>query len=161
MRFRLAPMLALLAAPLSAQTAADSAAIRQIIADEIATWNQGDAVGYSRHFAVEGTFTNIRGQFFVGYDAFLKQHDVIFKSFFRGTTLTQDIVSVTRVASDVVAVDALTAVSGMKQPPPGIAFDARGRLRTRLLQVLAKRDGVWKIVAYHNVDVKPGTPLPD
>jgi hypothetical protein len=39
--------------------------------------------------------------------------------------------------------------------------DAKGRLRTRLLQVLAKDNGVWKIVAYHNVDVKPGIAVPE
>jgi hypothetical protein len=42
-----------------------------------------------------------------------------------------------------------------------MTLDDKGRLRTRLLQVLAKEDGVWKIVAYHNVDVKPGVPTPE
>ena len=161
MRFRLAVVLGFLAAPLGAQPAADEAAIRQIIVDEIAAWNQGDAVAYSRHFGAEGTFTNIRGQFFVGYDAFLKQHEVIFQTLFKGTTLAQEIVSLKVVTPDVAVVEVLTAVSGMRQPPPGATFDSRGRLRTRLLQVVAKQQGAWKIVAYHNVDVKPGTPLPD
>ena len=161
MPVRLTVLLALLATPLGAQTATDDAAIRQIVTEEIAAWNQGDAVAYSRHFAAEGTFTNIRGQFFVGYDAFLKQHDVIFKSLFKGTTLAQEVVSLKFITSEVAVVEALTAVSGMRQPPPGVAFDTRGRLRTRLLQVVAKQQGAWKIVAYHNVDVKPGTPLPD
>ena len=46
--------------------------------------------------------TNITGQFFAGYDAFLKQHEVIFA----------------------------------------------GR-------------AAWKVIAYHNVDVKPGIPVPE
>ena len=32
---------------------------------------------------------------------------------------------------------------------------------TRLLQVLARRGTAWKIVAYHNVDVKPGVEVPE
>ncbi len=39
--------------------------------------------------------------------------------------------------------------------------DAKGRLRTRLLQVMVKEAGDWKIPVYHNVDVKPGVTAPE
>jgi hypothetical protein len=39
--------------------------------------------------------------------------------------------------------------------------DDKGRLRTRLLQVIVKDGGEWKIVAYHNTDVKPDVQVPD
>ena len=71
----------------------DEAVIQQIVQDQVSAWNRGDAAAYSRAFATDGTFTNIRGQFFTGYDAFLKQHEVIFQSIFKHTTLRQDIVS--------------------------------------------------------------------
>ena len=144
-----------------AQTAPDETAVRSIIQDEIAAWNQGDAVAYSRHFAADGTFTNITGQFFSGYDAFLKQHQVIFEGRFKQTTLQQDIVSLKFVRPDVAVVEVLTAVAGVVsgQLAQGTNADASGRLRTRLLQVVAKQAGEWKVVAYHNVDVKPGIPL--
>jgi uncharacterized protein (TIGR02246 family) len=93
---------------------ADEIAIRKIIQDEIAAWNRGDAAAYSRQFAADGTFTNIRGQFFVAHEAFLKQHEVIFQGIFRNTISHQ---------------------------------------------VGARRGADWKIVAYHNVDVKPGVPV--
>jgi uncharacterized protein (TIGR02246 family) len=140
---------------------ADVIAIRKIIQDEVAAWNQGDAAAYSRQFAADGTFTNIRGQFFVGYEAFLKQHEVIFKGIFRNTTLQQEIVSLKFTGPDVAVVETLTSVSGISETAPGTATDSKGRLRTRLLQVVARRDGEWKIVAYHNVDVKPGIPVPE
>lgn len=154
--------IALLTANPGAQAPADDAAIRAIIRDEIAAWNSGDAVAYSRHFAADGTFTNIVGQFFTGYDAFLEQHQVIFDGRFKNTTLQQDVVSLKFIRPDVAAVEVLTAVAGVGagQLAPGTTGDASGRLRTRLLQVVAKQDGSWKIVAYHNVDVKPGVPLP-
>jgi uncharacterized protein (TIGR02246 family) len=152
----------LLATQLGAQTASDETAIRNIVQDEIAAWNQGDAVAYSRHFAADGTFTNITGQFFSGYDAFLEQHAVIFQGRFKQTRLQQDIVSLKFVRPDVAVVEVLTAVSGVAagQLAQGTNADAPGRLRTRLLQVVVKQGGEWKIVAYHNVDVKPGIPLP-
>ena len=45
----------------SGQVSPDEAAIRQIIHDEIVAWNAGDAAAFARHFASDGTFTNIRG----------------------------------------------------------------------------------------------------
>ncbi len=143
----------------SVAATADEIAIRKIVQDEVAAWNQGDAAAYSRQFAADGTFTNIRGQFFVGYEAFLKQHEVIFQGIFRKTTLQHDIVSLKFIGPDVAVVDVLTSVTGMAETAPGIATDSKGRLRTRLLQVVARRGAEWKIVVYHNVDVKPGIPV--
>jgi len=153
----------LLAAQLGAQTASDETAIRDIVQDEIAAWNKGDAAGYSRHFAADGTFTNITGQFFTGYDAFLKQHEVIFAGRFKQTRLQQDIVSLKFVRPDVAVVEVLTSVAGVAtgQLAQGTGADAQGRLRTRLLQVVVKQGEEWKVVAYHNVDVKPGIPIPE
>jgi hypothetical protein len=71
----------------------DETAIRKVVQDEVAAWNRGDATAYSSQFANDGTFTNIRGQFFTGHEAFLKQHEVIFQGIFKNTTLQQDIVS--------------------------------------------------------------------
>jgi len=129
-----------LATQIGAQTASDETSIRSIVQDEILAWNQGDAVAYSRHFAVDGTFTNIAGQFFTGYEAFLKQHEVIFAGRFKQTRLQQDIVSLKFVRPDVAVVEVLTAVTGAvaAQLAPGTAGDATGRLRTRLLQVVVK-----------------------
>lgn len=161
MKFIVGLALALFATHVSAQSVPDETAIRSIIQDEITAWNQGNAAAYSRHFATDGTFTNIRGQFFTGHDAFVKQHEVIFQGIYKHTTLHQEIVSLKFMGRDVAVIEVLTSVSGMEQPAPGTATDSKGRLRTRLLQVVAKQGGEWKIVAYHNVDVKPGVPVPE
>jgi uncharacterized protein (TIGR02246 family) len=152
-----------LASQLGARATTDETAIRSIVEDEIVTWNEGDAVAYSRHFATDGTFTNITGQFFTGYEAFLKQHEVIFAGRFRQTRLQQDIVSLKFVRPDVAVVEVLTSVTGVvaAELAPGTGGDAKGRLRTRLLQVVVKQGEEWKVVAYHNVDVTPGIPLPE
>jgi uncharacterized protein (TIGR02246 family) len=145
-----------------AQNNPDETAIRQILDEEVATWNKGDTDGYSRHFAADGTFTNIRGMFFTGHQEFRDRHEIIFTGEFRGTTLKQEVVSLRFIRPDVAIAETLTWVSGFpKGPPPGTQVDATGRLRTRLLQVLEKDGGEWKIVVYHNVDVKPGVPVPE
>ncbi len=146
-----------------AQNNPDEIAIRQILDSEVTTWNKGDTDGYSSHFAADGTFTNIRGMFFTGHQEFRDRHEAIFKGEFRGTSLKQENVSLRFIRPDVAIAETLTWVSGFSKagPPSGTQLDANGRLRTRLLQVLKRDGGVWKIVVYHNVDIKPGVPVPE
>ncbi|GAB3716282.1 hypothetical protein GCM10027592_57430 [Spirosoma flavus] len=148
---------------LHAQNATDSVSIQAILQQEDQAWNKGDASAYSQPFSADGTFTNIGGMFFRGHKAFLDQHDVIFKSFFKNTVLKQKIVSLKFVRSDVALLETLCQVSGFAKEglPARLQLDAKGQLNTRLLQVLAKETGGWKVVSYHNVDVKPGTPIPE
>jgi len=143
------------------QSSPDEIAVRNIIQEEISAWNSGDATAYSRHFAADGTCTNIRGELFTGREAFIQRHDYLFKAPFHGSTLKQDVVSLRFVRADVAVVEVLTSVTGIQKLSPGTNTDDKGRLRTRLLQVMVKEGGEWKIVAYHNTDVKAGVPLPD
>jgi uncharacterized protein (TIGR02246 family) len=143
-----------------AQNGADEAAIRDILKEEVTAWNNGDANAYSRHFAEDGTFTNLLGMFFQGREAFRERHEQIFHGAYRESTKQSDIVSLRFVRSNVAIVESLQTVSGFQKLLPGTSADAKGRLRTRLLQVLVK-DGEWKIAAYHNVDVKSGVQAPE
>jgi uncharacterized protein (TIGR02246 family) len=143
------------------QASPEEAVVRSIIQEEIAAWNAGDAAAFARHFAADGTFTNIRGQFFTGRQAFMERHDFIFKGIYRGTTMKQDVVSLKFVRPDVAVVETLTAVIGIQKLPPGMSADDKGRLRSRLLQVMVKDGGEWKIVTFHNTDVRPDVPVPD
>ena len=161
MRLLAAIPILIVATQLSAQSSSDTTAIRNIVRGEIDSWKRGDAVGYSRDFATAGTFTNIRGQFFTGYPGYLKQHEVIFQGIFKNSTLKQDVVSLRFIRPDVAIVETATTVAGASQSPVGVTKDEKGLIRTRLLQVVAKEAGVWKIVTYHNVDVKPGIPFPE
>jgi uncharacterized protein (TIGR02246 family) len=162
MRTTLILAVCLFAAILSASAPSDTA-IRDIIKEEDAAWNRGDTDAYSAHFAADGTFTNILGMFFTGHQAFRDRHEDIFKGIFRGTTLRQDIVSIKFVRENVAIVETLTWVSGFSKsgPPPGTHLDTKGRLCTRLLQVFVRDGDEWKIATYHNVDVKPGTSVPE
>lgn len=139
----------------------DEAAVRDIIHEQITAWNSGDAVGFSRRFAADGTFTNIRGQFFTGRETFIQKHEVLFKGPFLGSTLKADLVSLRFVRPDIAIVETLTSLSGIQKLFAGTNTDEMGRLRTRLLQVLLKNEGKWTIIAYHNTDVKSDVAVPD
>jgi uncharacterized protein (TIGR02246 family) len=155
-------ILLLFATILRPQNKSDTAAIQNILKEEVLSWNSGDAITYSKHFAEDGTFTNILGMFFTGHKAFLERHEEIFKGRFNKTTLEQNIVSLRFVGPGVAIVETLTCVSGFPKegPSPGTHLDNKGCLNTRLLQVMAKFQNDWKIIAYHNVDLKPGASVP-
>jgi uncharacterized protein (TIGR02246 family) len=152
----------LLVSMFAAKPNADENAIRKILDEEVATWNQGDADGYSKHFADDGTFTNVQGTFYAGHKAFCDRHEVIFKGPFKGTTLQLKVVSLRFLKGDVAICETLTWVSNFKNdPPPDLHLDVKGRLRTRLLQVMEKRGGEWQTVVYHNVDIKATVDSPE
>jgi uncharacterized protein (TIGR02246 family) len=136
--------------------------IRKILDEEVVTWNRGDADGYSRHFAENGTFTNVQGMFFSGHKAFRDRHNEIFRGQFRDTKLQLEIVSLRFVSPTVAAVDTLTWVSNFlpSEAPPALRLDEEGRLRTRLFQLFVKRGKEWQVSVYHNVDIKPSIPSP-
>jgi uncharacterized protein (TIGR02246 family) len=139
----------------------DAHAIRALLDNQVEGWNKGDAAQHGRDIDDDVIATNIRGQSFAGADAFIKQHEMIFGSIFRGTTVSQEIDELRFPSMDVAVVRVVTALSGFPEVVPGLPLDAKGRLRTKLLQVLARRGDHWKVVAYHNVDVKPGVEVPE
>jgi uncharacterized protein (TIGR02246 family) len=105
------------------QASPDETAVRNIVQEEITAWNSGDAAAYSHHFAADGTFTNIRGEFFTGRQPFIEKHDNLFKGPFHGSALKQDIVSLKFIRPDVAVVEVLTSVTGIQKLFPGTNTD--------------------------------------
>ena len=140
---------------LQAQPNPDETTIRKMLDEEVATWNAGDAVAYSRHFTSDCTFTNIRGMFFKGQKSFEDRHAEIFRGEFRGTKLQQEVVSINFIRPDVAIVETLTTVSNFPGPiPSGIHADNNGWIHTRLMQIFVRSGADWQIATYHNVDLK-------
>jgi uncharacterized protein (TIGR02246 family) len=138
----------------SPATAPDEAKIRAIVAEQVTAWNAGDAVAFSKSFAEQGSFTNIRGTVFYGHQAFEDRHREIFTGFFKGSTLTMTVTRIRFVRPDVAIVDVATEVGTLSGAPPGVRPNAAGRIVTRLQQVFVKDNSVWRVESYHNVDVK-------
>jgi uncharacterized protein (TIGR02246 family) len=132
-------------------TAADEAAIRQLVNDLTEAWNRGDAEAYGARYRADGTFTNVNGTFHVGREEFDRRHAEVFGGIFNGTTLSMTIKRLRFVAPNVAVVDIDTDVAGCRRRPPGAAADADGTLHSCLLMVLVKEHGAWWIGAYHNV----------
>jgi uncharacterized protein (TIGR02246 family) len=128
--------------------------ISELVEGQVAAWCAGDAVAFSRRVTDDAVFTNIFGQQFTGRAAFEKQHAFIFGSVYAGSRLKQEIAHLRFLSDDIAVLDTNSEVSGAKRLPRGYQSDD-GVLRTKLLQVLEKQAGEWRIAAFHNVVVNP------
>ena len=148
-------IVALLPVAASAQDTAAETAIRAIIAEQAVAWNAGDGARYASRLAPEASFTNLFGMVMYGAPAFVKRHQEILSTFYKGTTKKHAVRRIRFVTPDVAIVDIDNEVHGVKAMPPGISVPPDGIIKTQLMEVFVRRNGQWWIEAYHNVDTKP------
>jgi uncharacterized protein (TIGR02246 family) len=137
--------------------------ILQILNEQAKGWNEGNAELYANAFSEEGCFTNIFGMFFTGYHNFFQKHDMILKGVFKNSTFEYKLIHLQFPTDDVAVVETLITVSGFHKSGAFnmIYTDKEGRMFTRLVQVMVKKADAWKIVSYHNVDIKEGIAIPE
>lgn len=128
--------------------------VTEIIRRQQEAWNRGDAAGYAADCDENLSFTNILGEMVFGRQAFEAKHVFIFSHIFKGSRLEMDIRGVHFPAPDVALVDIACALHNYAALPPGVPPRPDGVLHTCLLEVLVRTDAGWRVVAYHNVDVK-------
>lgn len=129
--------------------------IERLLASLDGAWARGDADAYASRFVPDGTFTNFLGMFFTGREAFRERHDAVFKTVFKGSTLTLRNEQLRFIKTDVAIADLEASLRGLSALPAGLTALPDGTVRTKLLMVLVKEQGEWWISAYHNVAVTP------
>ncbi len=147
---------------LSAQgsTQQDTTAINALVNSLTDAWNRGDAHAFATHYAADGSFTNILGTTLFGHDPFEKQHQMIFSTIYKGSTVTFTTDRIQFLRPDVALVDVTSHLSGVAGFPPGIKPNPDGSIETKLLLVLTREAGAWWIAAFHNVTVIHLPPRP-
>ncbi len=133
----------------------DDEAIRRIIAQQVDGWNRGDARAWVAGSDDDLRFTNIVGMRWDTREGSEQRHALMFRGPFAGSHLEVIIESLQALGADTAVAELLTTLTNVRALPPGIAADADGALRTRMLQVFVKRDAGWRIAACHNTAVRP------
>ncbi len=90
-----------------------------------------------------------------GLEPFLKQHERIFATIYKGSHNEFTLGVVRFVRPDVAVADVDSVLSKTVSVPPGIVLGPDDSMHTRLQMVLSKEHGVWQIDAFHNVAVSP------
>lgn len=133
------------------------AEIEALLERQASAWAAGDATAFSLDVADDVVFTNIIGMFIVGRPGFEAQHAGIFSTFYKGSAMRQSVEHIAFVRPDVAVVDTMAEVEGGGPFPPGFPHH-EGRVRTRLQQVMVRDAGRWRVAAFHNVALPPGSP---
>jgi uncharacterized protein (TIGR02246 family) len=128
--------------------------IHGIVSRQQAAWNRGDSRDFSMDCDNEISFTNILGKVCFSREEFDEVHTHIFATIFKGSTLKLKPRRIHFPAQTIALVDLNAEVIGYQALPPGVKAPTDGVLRTALLQVFIRTEEGWRVVAYHNVDLK-------
>jgi uncharacterized protein (TIGR02246 family) len=121
---------------------ADTAAIKQFVANFADSWNSHDAHAVAMHYVEDGDFSSVKAEPSHGRKELEDHYTMIFTTFLKNAHTTDTVRSIRFLAPDVANVDIDWLVT--EPSAPG------GVLRKGLLTwVLSKRNGQWMIVIYH------------
>lgn len=135
-------------------------AITALLTDQAKAWPRGDAAAFAVRALPDIVFTNVVGMVTFGKAEFVAQHERIFMSVYRQTTIRQAIEHVATPTPDVALVNTYVRIDGAIQAPPSVV-PIEGVIHLRPSQLLVRRDGEWWIAAYTNIAVRPGATLPE
>jgi uncharacterized protein (TIGR02246 family) len=136
------------------------AVVNDLLTAQALAWRSGDAVAFAERAAPDIVFTNVVGMFSLTRDEFVAQHERVFGSLYRDTTIRQIVEHVTPLTPDALLVNTYVKVDGAIQAPPGVV-PVQGVIHLRVAQLLVRRAGEWQLAAYTNVAVRPGMILPE
>lgn len=135
-------------------------AIRQLLDEQVAAWNAGDAQAWCKDHTPDAAFVNILGMHFHGRDANANRHAELFAGIFKDSRLALRDLNVRVFDNATAMADAELDLTGFRRLPPGIRPSiGNGVLRTRMHYVLIHAAGRWQIVFSQNTAVMPMPPL--
>jgi uncharacterized protein (TIGR02246 family) len=129
--------------------------VRDVTRDLVAAWNLGDARAFGALFAEDADYVAGSGAAFHGREAIAGLLVEAHRGSGAGSAIVLGTVKVRLVREDVAIVHA----DWRETPAGGVASAssstiARGR-RGIFIQVLARQNGRWEIVALQNTDAEP------
>lgn len=139
--------------------AAEEPAIRAAVDGEEAAWNRADAKALASAFRDDATYADAFGGVARGRAEVDKRVAEVLSAW-HGTRIALKVRKVRVLKPDVALVEADAELTGWKKLPPGFRAEDGEVLRSRLLQVLQKEAGAWRVAASYEVDVKTKLDLP-
>lgn len=130
--------------------ASEEKAIRELMAQMTAAFNNHDAKAWARFCTPDARLVTVRGESMSGAAEIEKGLAAIFNTRGRRATLKTMDVAVRFMRPDIALVHLTNEMSGVTSPTGG-----EQPSHTELsIRVLAKDSGVWRITAFHNTIVQ-------
>jgi uncharacterized protein (TIGR02246 family) len=124
-------------------TSVDRSAIDALVQSLQAAWNAGDAAAFAAPFAEDADFVNIRAEHARGREAIAAGHAAIFRTIYAGSTTSQTLEAARLLNADLALAHVKSELNAPTGPMAGLHV-------ARYSMVLARADGGWQIVAFHN-----------
>ena len=116
------------------------------------TWNRADADTYSRAFATDADFVDIRGTHHVGRPAIAAGHQEIFDTIYAGSTVHYELDRAREISPGCVVAVVAATLDAPHGPLQGINH-------ARFTLTIEATDEGWLITAFHNTLI-PNTGIP-
>jgi uncharacterized protein (TIGR02246 family) len=127
----------------------EEASIRALYEQLMDGWNNGSAEAFAAPFEEDADFVAFDGTHFKGRDEIVSSHQPLFDKWLKGTRLTGEVRAIRFLAPEIAL---MHAVGGTIMRKKSEASPERDSVQTL---VAAKRDGEWRLVAFHNTRVRP------
>jgi uncharacterized protein (TIGR02246 family) len=130
-------------------TTHDEAAIRELFENLLTSWNKGDTHAYAAQFTEDSDYIAFDGTHFKGRRVNAENHQKLFDTFLKGSTLEGQQITQLRFLTAEVALLHMTGTVELrwqKKPAPG-------RLSIQTL-VAVKQRGEWKFAAFQNTRIQ-------
>ena len=127
-------------------TTQDEAAIRKVIAATTEMFNRHDAKCFVQYYTPDADLVTVRGEAMKGTAEIEAGLNRIFLTRAGGAALREVDASIRFLGSDVALARVTNELSGLVGPG-GERLPAH---RERSVRVFVKKDGAWKVTAFHN-----------
>jgi uncharacterized protein (TIGR02246 family) len=127
----------------------DEASVRALYEQLMDGWNQGSAAAFAAPFVEDADFIAFDGTHFRGRSEIESCHRPLFEKWLKGTRLTGEVRATRFLSPEVAIMQAFGRTTMRNKADPAPERDSVQTL------VAAKRDGEWRLVAFHNTRVRP------
>jgi uncharacterized protein (TIGR02246 family) len=124
----------------------DEESIKSIIAATTEMFNRHDPKGFARYYTPDADLVTVRGEVMKGTGEIEAGLDRIFRARAGNATLREIDASIRFLGPDVALAHVTNELSGLVGP----AGERLPAHRERSIRVFVKRDGAWKVRAFHN-----------
>jgi uncharacterized protein (TIGR02246 family) len=131
--------------------AADEAAIKQLVGNWSAGFNNKDAHACAMLFTENGEFTSVRGDSDHGRPDVEKHYQKVFSTFLKNAHRTDTVRSVQFLSPKIASVDTEFEMVGANAPN-STDTTARPPRKGLLTWIVTKQDGRWYISIFHELD---------
>lgn len=125
--------------------AADEAAARENVRQMEAGWNAKSGERFAAPFADDADYVIVNGQHIRGRRHIAEDHQRIFDTFYKATTLSLSVKQVRFLRADVAVVHVAAVLSGQAEPPH--------EKSATITLLMTKEAGAWRIAAFQNTPV--------